>query len=109
MVILGYKTGQLGNRLFQYAHWMGNAWEYKYFLYNPSFDEYGLYFDRNEEDSIYEMTRSFLSSVVVRKIVLFLSKIIFKYMHLQQKNVVGNRWIRFYRIFGLSLFTVGNA
>ena len=99
MVILGYKTGQLGNRLFQYAHWMGNAWEYKYFLYNPSFDEYGLYFDRNEEDSIYEMTRSFLSSVVVRKIVLFLSKIIFKYMHCSKKNVVGNRWIRFYRIF----------
>lgn len=44
LVILGYKTGQLGNRLFHYSHWLANSWEYGYRLYNPSFDEYGKYF-----------------------------------------------------------------
>lgn len=99
MVILGYKTGQLGNRLFQYAHWMGNACAYKYALYNPSFDEYGSYFNRDKEASIYEMTGSLLSLYIVRKFVLLLSKIVFKYLHLWQKNTIGNHWIRFYRIF----------
>lgn len=52
MVILGYKTGQLGNRLFHYSHWLANSWEYGYRLYNPSFDEYGKYFYK--KDTIYE-------------------------------------------------------
>lgn len=98
MVVLGYPTGQLGNRLFQYAHWMGNAWAYRYSLYNHSFDDYGTYFNRNKVQSIYEAKRSFLSFCIVRKLVVFFSKIVFRYLHLRQKNTVGNRWIRFYRI-----------
>lgn len=74
MVVLGYPTGQLGNRLFQYAHWMGNAWAYRYSLYNPSFDGYGTYFNRNKVQSIYEAKRSFLSFCIVRKLVMFFSK-----------------------------------
>lgn len=98
MVILGYRTGQLGNRLFQYGHWLGNSWEYKYTLYNPSFDEYGGYFNRNAENSIYEVKKTFLSFWIVRKTVLLIAKVVFKYMYLRQKNVVGNHWVRFYRI-----------
>ena len=58
MVILGYKTGQLGNRLFHYSHWLANSWEYGYRLYNPSFDEYGKYFYK--KDTIYESEYPFL-------------------------------------------------
>jgi len=52
LVILGYKTGQLGNRLFHYSHWLANLWEYGYRLYNPSFDEYGKYFYK--KDTLYK-------------------------------------------------------
>lgn len=65
---------------------MGNAWAYRYSLYNPSFDDYGTYFNRNKVQSIYEAKRSFLSFCIVRKLVVFFSKIVFRYLHLRQKT-----------------------
>ena len=40
MVIIRDKSGQLANRLFSFAHFLGNSIEHNYKLINPSFDEY---------------------------------------------------------------------
>ncbi|GAA3926433.1 hypothetical protein [Hymenobacter algoricola] len=45
MVIVTKRTGQLGNRLFLFAHFVANAAEYKYALANPSFRAYAPYFE----------------------------------------------------------------
>jgi hypothetical protein len=44
MVIIGNKSGQLGNRLFVFAHIIANAIEYGYEVSNPSFHDYAQYF-----------------------------------------------------------------
>lgn len=44
MVVIQNKAGQLANRLFAFAHFIGNAIEYDYRLVNPCFDEYCQYF-----------------------------------------------------------------
>lgn len=95
LVILAYKTGQLGNRLFHYAHWLANAWEYGYTLYNPSFDEYGMYFSR---ESMYEREKGPLSLWWIRQVILLLARVVFKCMAVCGKKTAGNAWIRFYRL-----------
>ncbi|WP_167856315.1 alpha-1,2-fucosyltransferase [Hymenobacter metallicola] len=45
MVILVKRTGQLGNRLFLFAHFLANAAEYGYELANPSFGGYAPFFE----------------------------------------------------------------
>ena len=45
MVILVKRTGQLGNRLFLFAHFVANAAEYGYELANPSFGGYAPFFE----------------------------------------------------------------
>ncbi|WP_400191525.1 hypothetical protein [Hymenobacter sp. B81] len=45
MVILVKRTGQLGNRLFLFAHFVANAAEYGYELINPSFNGYAPFFE----------------------------------------------------------------
>jgi hypothetical protein len=45
VVILVKRTGQLGNRLFLFAHFLANAAEYGYELVNPSFGNYSPYFE----------------------------------------------------------------
>ena len=44
MLIIGRKHGRLGNRIFTFAHFIANAIEYKYTVFNPAFDEYARYF-----------------------------------------------------------------
>lgn len=44
-VVIASKSGQLGNRIIVFAHFIANAIEYGYELYNPNFDEYCSYFD----------------------------------------------------------------
>ena len=44
MVILVKRFGQLGNRLFLFAHLVANAAEHGYALANPSFERYARYF-----------------------------------------------------------------
>jgi len=50
MVIIGNKSGQLANRLFVFAHFVGNARQYGYQLANPSFYDYAPYFDQLRGD-----------------------------------------------------------
>jgi len=44
VVIITNKSGQLGNRIIIFAHFIVNACEYGYIVFNPSFDEYADYF-----------------------------------------------------------------
>lgn len=44
-VVIASKSGQLGNRIIVFAHFIANAIEYGYELYNPNFDEYYSYFN----------------------------------------------------------------
>lgn len=50
MVIIGKRAGQLGNRLFVFAHIIANAIEYKYEVQNPSFYGYSQYFVGTRND-----------------------------------------------------------
>ena len=45
MIVIGRKYGQLGNRLFLYAHFIANAKDHKYIVFNPAFDEYASFFE----------------------------------------------------------------
>lgn len=45
MVLIGKRTGQLGNRLFVFAHFIANAIEYGYSIQNPGFYSYSRYFE----------------------------------------------------------------
>lgn len=50
MVIIGKRAGQLGNRLFVFAHIIANALEYNYEVQNPSFYGYSQYFSGTRND-----------------------------------------------------------
>lgn len=50
MVIIGKRAGQLGNRLFVFAHIIANAIEYDYEVQNPSFFGYSQYFIGTRND-----------------------------------------------------------
>jgi len=52
IVIVSNKAGRLGNRLFQSAHFMGNALSHGYRLLNPSFDEYAGFFEGSASDPL---------------------------------------------------------
>ncbi len=45
MIVIGKKYGQLGNRLFLYAHFIANAIDNNYCIFNPAFEEYATYFE----------------------------------------------------------------
>lgn len=44
MLIIDYKGGQLANRLFLFAYFIGNSIEYSYKLINPFFEDYAILF-----------------------------------------------------------------
>jgi hypothetical protein len=50
MVIIGKKSGQLGNRLLVFAHFIANSIEFGYEIYNPSFYDYAHYFANTKDD-----------------------------------------------------------
>jgi hypothetical protein len=51
-VIIASKAGRLGNRLFQGAHFMGNALSKGYQLFNPSLGEYAHLFEGSARDPL---------------------------------------------------------
>lgn len=50
MLIIGGKTGQLGNRILLFAHFIGSAVEHGYPIANPSFCEYAPCFEPTSRD-----------------------------------------------------------
>ncbi|MCE9587644.1 MAG: hypothetical protein K8R57_04955 [Verrucomicrobia bacterium] len=57
-VIIASKAGRLGNRLFQSAHFMGNAISKGYRLLNPSLGEYASFFEGSSRDPLCEFPQS---------------------------------------------------
>ncbi|WP_207535786.1 alpha-1,2-fucosyltransferase [Desertivirga arenae] len=51
MVIVNYEAGQLGNRLFHFAHFIANSKYYKYRLVYPYFEEYKCFFEDFETNA----------------------------------------------------------
>lgn len=49
-IIIGSKAGQLGNRLFLFAHFIAFAEEYQIKIINPTFDEYASLFEATKRD-----------------------------------------------------------
>jgi hypothetical protein len=50
MIVIAEKYGQLGNRLFLFAHFIACAIEHGIKLANPAFDEYAVFFESTERD-----------------------------------------------------------
>ena len=51
-VLIASKSGRLGNRLFQSAHFMGNSLAHGYRLLNPSLDEYAPFLQGSRRDPL---------------------------------------------------------
>jgi hypothetical protein len=50
MIVVATKYGQLGNRLFVFAHFIGWGTEHGVAIANPAFDEYAQYFEGTADD-----------------------------------------------------------
>ena len=77
MVIIAYKGGgQLGNRLFLFAIFIAFCKEHNLKLYNPSFNEYGEYFENTKDNlvSCYpKKHKSISTSKLLKKIIYKIS------------------------------------
>ena len=50
MILIADKFGQLANRLFVFAHFIGWGIEHGVVIANPAFDEYAQYFEGTADD-----------------------------------------------------------
>ncbi len=80
LILFSHKCGQLGNRLFAFAHLVGNAAANNYTIVNLSFDEYAKYFKTTNEDIFcrYPFTKSRVRSNRLRTFLFHLNRIILK-------------------------------
>lgn len=69
LLIIGEKYGALGNRLFLFAHFIANAVEYNYDVYNPAFDEYAQYFKNIKNNVIISYPNNDFSFKPYQKLV----------------------------------------
>ena len=88
MLVLSNKCGQLGNRLFAFAHLIAAAKENNFRIVNLSFDEYAKYFQFTSQDILcrYPHVKSYLTSDNVRSALFILNKAVVKLL----------RMVRFY-------------
>jgi hypothetical protein len=80
MLVFSYKCGQLGNRLFAYAHMIAVAEANGLRVVNLSFDEYARYFNGTSEDIFcrYPQVRSSVQSGRIRSWLFVANKAILK-------------------------------
>ena len=80
MILFSHKCGQLGNRLFTFAHLIANAAENKIKVSNLSFDEYAQYFQTTEQDIFcrYPSAKSPIKSNRIRTFLLLVNRILLK-------------------------------
>lgn len=52
IIVIASKSGQLGNRLFQFAHFISYAEEYGVSIYNPSFCDYSNLFESTSRNQL---------------------------------------------------------
>ncbi len=82
MLVFSYKCGQLGNRLFAFAHIIAAAEANGLRVVNLSFDEYAPYFEGTHNDVLcrYPPTRSVIKSSRIRTYLFVFNKAILKFM-----------------------------
>lgn len=84
MIIFSNKCGQLGNRLFAFAHLIAYSEAHKLKLINLSFDEYAKYFQQTRSDLFcrYPPAKSLVQSDRLRSWLFVLNKAILKGLRL---------------------------
>ena len=84
MLIFCNKCGQLGNRLFAFAHLIANAATNDYLVINLSFDEYARFFETTGNDLFcrYPARRSWVVSDSLRSALFVFNKVIFKLLRI---------------------------
>ena len=82
MILFSHKTGQLGNRLFTFAHLIANAAANDTKLINLSFDEYARHFHTTSQDVLcrYPSVKSAIKSNWIRSALLWLNRAILKFL-----------------------------
>lgn len=80
MIFFSHKCGQLGNRLFAFAHLIANAAARNVTIGNLSFDEYARYFQTTRQDiwCRYPAVESALKSNGLRSWLFILNKVVLK-------------------------------
>ncbi len=80
MIIFSHKNGQLGNRLFAFAHLIANSAARNHKVVNLAFDEYAKYFATTNQDTLcrYPAIKSTIASNRVRNILFTFNRIVLK-------------------------------
>jgi hypothetical protein len=100
-VIIADKNGQIGHRLFLFAHYIANSIRYDYKLINPDFNEFRDYFDsakQNDYGNLAVSTR-FSNSVFLNNIITRIFKFIAAVLH---RTIPATRWYKLVRIYQTS-------
>ncbi|WP_250125016.1 hypothetical protein [Chroococcidiopsis sp. CCMEE 29] len=103
MFIIANKTGQLGNRLFLFSHFIACAIENNFTVVNPSFDEYAAFFKTTSKDIFcrYPQSKSLLyKNKLARKFSLKLTQELTKQI---AKNQINNPFLRVIKLENLNL------
>src|SRR5258708_18052037 len=84
MIVFSGKCGQLGNRLFAFAHLIAIAEANEMKLINLSFDEYSPYFESTSKDIFccYPLSRTLFYSRWIRSWLFLLNRAILKLLRL---------------------------
>lgn len=80
MIFFSHKCGQLGNRLFAFAHLIAFAHANGYKVANLAFEEYAPFFETTNQDAFcrFPTTRSLLRSSKIRFILFTINRVVLK-------------------------------
>jgi len=80
LIVISNKSGQLGNRLFAFAHIIANAAVYKYTVVHLAFDDYAEYFESTSRDIYcrYPVQSTNLKGQRLRSMLFFMNRAIFR-------------------------------
>jgi hypothetical protein len=89
MIFFSHKCGQLGNRLFSFAHIIAHAEAHNLKIVNLAFDEYAKYFHTTSKDIFcrYPATQSTIKPEWVRSTLFVINKIALKILRIIRAKV----------------------
>jgi hypothetical protein len=104
-VIIVDKNGQLGNRLFLFAHFISNSLEHNYKLYFPTFNELSKYFENTHKNRYgdYPIRSRFFKSNFLNNICLLKLKFIIAVLFRSAPATIWYRIIRLYKRHDLNI------
>lgn len=97
MLIISNKPGQLGNRIFVFAHAIAFSIANDIKIINPSFDEYALYFSTTYKNLLcrHPVCNNIFTGKFIRNIIY----LIFYYIAvIFKKKTMQNKWVKTYSI-----------